>query len=62
MTILDLARLVADMRRAQKLYYRTRSDSTFKEAIRLEKRVDETLKFLLSPQCDLFDTREDRDS
>jgi hypothetical protein len=51
----DLARLVADMRNAQRQYFRTSSASALAEAKRLEKRVDETIKFLLNPQRDLFD-------
>jgi CHASE1-domain containing sensor protein len=63
MTVQDLARLVADLRKAQKYYFRSQSDSALKEAMRLERRVDETLKFLLSPQRDLFaDTEEDKAS
>jgi CHASE1-domain containing sensor protein len=55
MTIQDLARLVADMRNAQRHLHRTDSASALTEAKRLERRVDETIKFLLSPQRDLFD-------
>jgi hypothetical protein len=54
MTVQDLARLVADMRNAQRHYFRTQSVSALQEAMRLERRVDETIKFLLSPQRDLF--------
>jgi hypothetical protein len=58
MTLQDLARLVADMRKAQKHYFRTQSVSALQEAMRLERRVDETIKFLLSPQRELFDGPE----
>jgi hypothetical protein len=66
MTLPDLARLVADMRNAQRHYFRTQSVSALQEAMRLERRVDETIKFLLSPhpQRELFptDTEEDKAS
>jgi hypothetical protein len=66
MTIRQFAELVADMRKAQKHYFRTQSVSALQEAMRLERRVDETIKFLLSPhpQRELFptDTEEDKAS
>lgn len=53
---LQFARLVADMRSAQKEYFRTRSASALTRSKSLESRVDEMLRILLSQnrQASLF--------
>lgn len=48
MTLDALARLVAEMRRAQKEYFRTRSSTTLEESKRLEKSVDAAVRECLS--------------
>lgn len=59
MTIRQFASLVAEMRNAQREFYRTRSATSLEIAKRLERRVDETLRDLISPQPTLFDEDED---
>lgn len=44
----ELATLVADMRSAQKDYFRTRSASSLERSKKLERQVDEACKQLLS--------------
>ncbi len=52
----ELAKLIADMRSAQKEYFRTRSDSALASAKALERRVDEAVKGILdSKQGMLFE-------
>ena len=43
------ARDVANMRKAQKTYFRTRATGALQEAKRLESQVDETVKQILTP-------------
>lgn len=47
-------KLVADMRHAQKEYFRTRSTSALEASKRLEKAVDEALKEKGSKQERMF--------
>lgn len=54
MTLTELAELVANMRHAQKEYFRTRSDSALEESKRLEKRVDDACREILDGQRKLF--------
>jgi hypothetical protein len=44
MEAVALARLVADMRRSQKDYFRTRSSAALEESKRLEKAVDAAVR------------------
>lgn len=53
MTAVELAKLVADMRNAQKEYFRTRSGPALEKSKQLEKRVDTAVKELLD-QPQLF--------
>jgi hypothetical protein len=57
MTAIELANLVADMRRAQKAYFRTKSTGALEESKRLEKRLDQAVEELLR-QPTLFDRME----
>lgn len=50
MTIAELAGLVAELRRAQREYFRTRSDGKLDEAERLERRVDLAIADILGQQ------------
>ena len=50
MTVEELASLVADMRAAQKSFFRQRSNSALEESKRLEKRVDEAVADVLRPE------------
>lgn len=50
MTITELARLVAEMRTAQRAYFRTRSESNLKAAKDLEAKVDRKIADLLEPR------------
>lgn len=52
---LEFVRLVADMRNAQRRYFRTRSTADLDHSKRLEKRVDEAIKRELDGQQSLFD-------
>jgi len=54
----DLARIVQEMRNAQKEYFRVPNQSTLVEAKRQEKKVDRCLEHLLSGQGRLFEERE----
>lgn len=54
MTIVELATLVAEMRAAQKEYFRTKSHAALDRAIRLEAKVDEACK-QVQEQPVLFD-------
>lgn len=47
MEAIELARLVADCRRAQKQYFRTRSTGALEESKRLERRLDEAVEEIL---------------
>lgn len=47
MTSIELANLVADMRRAQRKYFRTRSSGDLEESKRLEKKVDSEVDMIL---------------
>ena len=53
MTAVELAKLVADMRNAQKEYFRIRSGPALEKSKQLEKRVDAAVKELLD-QPQLF--------
>lgn len=48
MTLDEFARIVADMRRSQKEYFRTRSQAAFIDSMRNERAVDKELKELLA--------------
>ncbi len=55
MTVEDLARLVNEMRSAQREYLRTRSNLAFKKAEGLEARVDKAVREVLTnKQRELF--------
>lgn len=54
MTLEDLARLVNEMRQAQKTYFRTKSASALDEAKRLEKQVDDACREVLNRQQQMF--------
>ena len=54
MTTTELARQVAEMRAAQKKYFRTRGQGDLNESKRLEKQLDQTVTDLLR-QPTLFD-------
>jgi hypothetical protein len=54
MTFQQFQSLVADLRHAQKEYFRTRSDAALDKAKSLEKRVDAALKELASTQKEMF--------
>lgn len=57
MTLIDLAKLVADMRQFQKQYFRTRTPSALDESKRMEKAVDKACADILceNPQMELFE-------
>ena len=57
-TAISLARLVADMRRAQKEYFRVRSSSALEASRAPEVRVDRAVREAPA-QPDLFGRRED---
>jgi hypothetical protein len=63
MNLEDFVRLVADMRAAQKRYFRDRDSSDLKESKRLEKLVDSAIRNGVIPsgsgycQSDLFSDR-----
>lgn len=59
MTLRQFAGLVAEMRNAQRAYFRTKGMNALEMSKRLEKQVDKALVDLLSPQGTLFDTDED---
>jgi hypothetical protein len=44
MTVTELAKLVAEMRRAQTEYFRTRSSASLEKSKGLEKQVDNAVK------------------
>ena len=48
MTTLELAKVVNDMRIAQREYFRTRSESALKQAKQLEVKVDRCLAHILT--------------
>lgn len=50
----DLARLVMEMRHAQKEYFRTKSKTALGESKRLEEKVDRACFEVLDGQRDLF--------
>lgn len=52
--------LVADMRKAQKDYFRTRSQGALQSAKQLEKQVDEHIKKVQKEEDDLFDLLEEQ--
>jgi hypothetical protein len=54
MTFEDFRNLVADLRHAQKEYFRTRSDAALERSKSLERRVDEALKALADGQKKMF--------
>jgi hypothetical protein len=49
-SILELARLVAEMRAAQREYFRTRSTDALARSKSLERRVDEEVAGVLRPE------------
>lgn len=54
MTAVELAKQVAEVRAAQKKYFRTRAQGDLNESKRLEKALDQTVMDLLR-QPSLFD-------
>jgi hypothetical protein len=54
MTLEELARLVAEMRRAQRSYFRNRSTAKLEESKRLERRLDAAVEEVLG-QPSLFE-------
>ena len=48
MTALELARIVKDCRRAQRLYFRTRTEDALAESRRLERELDKLLDEILT--------------
>jgi hypothetical protein len=57
MTLKEFAECVADMRHAQKDYFRTRSKSALDNSIRMEKEVDKKLQEIHNQQLTLFDNQ-----
>lgn len=55
MTIRELADLVGEMRHWQREFFRTRNQDALAKSKSLERRVDETLAAIRSPQRGLFD-------
>lgn len=53
MTINEYAKLVNEIRTAQKDFFRTRSESALEKSKKLERRVDEATR-------DIFDSRQGR--
>jgi hypothetical protein len=53
-TLEEFTKLVADMRHAQKEYFRTRSTAALEQSKRLERRVDEALTQSAAGQKELF--------
>lgn len=49
MTIEELARLVEEVRRLQKLYFSTRSESVLKASIVKERELDTAIENILNP-------------
>jgi hypothetical protein len=60
MSVRELAKLVAEMRAAQRQYFRLKSSATLDESIRLEKFVDRTVRDVLERPM-LFAHGEDAD-
>lgn len=56
----DFEILVADMRNAQKDYFRTRSQNALRSAKELEKQVDKHLEKAQKADDDLFDLIEEQ--
>ena len=56
----DFEILVADMRNAQKDYFRTRSQNALRSAKELEKQVDKHLEKAQKAEDDLFDLLEEQ--
>ena len=54
MTVTELARVVQEMRHAQKEYFRTRSQSALEQSKRLEKKVDRCCEIVMQEQQNLF--------
>ena len=54
MTHDEFVKLVAEMRRLQREYYKTRSCDVLHDSKRLERAVDEALRDLMEPQRRLF--------
>lgn len=50
----ELASIVAEMREAQKEYFRTRSTGALDRSKALEKKVDARVREILTPQRKLF--------
>jgi ABC-type Zn uptake system ZnuABC Zn-binding protein ZnuA len=50
----DLARLVAELRHAQKEFFRTKSQTALQEAKKLEAKVDRVLETIDEGQKTLF--------
>ncbi len=57
MTVLELAFLVAEMRKAQKHYFRTRGQGDLEFSKQLEKRVDKAVEEVIR-QPALFDLEQ----
>ncbi len=55
MDIRDLSKLVAEMRNAQKEFFRTKSQTALQAAKRLEAKVDHVLACLAEEQKTLWD-------
>lgn len=49
MTLEELARLVEEVRRLQKLYFTTRSESVLKASIVKERELDNVVENILNP-------------
>lgn len=56
----DFEILVADMRKAQKDFFRTRSGGALQSAKQLEKQVDEHIQKAQKADDDLFDLIEEQ--
>jgi len=59
MTTVELARVVAEMRAAQREYFRTRSESALKASKRAEAKADRCLDRVLSGQRELLGENND---
>ena len=55
----EFVKLVYEMRKAQKEYFRTRSKEVLQQSKQLERRVDTLLAEYDNPQKDLFDNGTD---
>ena len=58
MTVKELARMVYEMRKAQKEYFKGRGSDSLEESKRLEREIDKTVEEVLRGQGSLFDTED----